>query len=171
MSLKRDAALAALALLWLTFGPIGEAVAANPVANADELVARHLDSIASPAVRAGLKTRVVQGLVHFRIVVGGAGALDGKAFLVSDGKKFQFMMKLPNTEYDGEQFIFDGQKHWVGFSTGRQTRSAFGDFVLVQSAVIDQGLFGGVLSTAWPLLNLDEREAKVSFEGPKSFTH
>ena|ERR1017187_8658426 len=51
--------------------------------------------------------------------------------------------------------------------SARQARSAFGNFVFVQDAVIREGLLGGVLSTAWPLLNLDERKAKVSFDGLK----
>jgi hypothetical protein len=167
MSTKKNAAITVLALLWSAFGLVGQALAAGPPTNADELVTQHLDSIASPSVRAGIKTRVAQGPVHFTIMVGGTGNLDGKAFIVSEGKKLQFMMKLPNNEYRGEQFVFDGDKDKVAFSTARQTRSALGNFVFVQDAVIREGLLGGVLSTAWPLLNLDERKAKLSFGGLK----
>jgi serine/threonine protein kinase/tetratricopeptide (TPR) repeat protein len=39
--------------------------------------------------------------------------------------------------------------------------------VFVQDAIIREGLLGGLLTTAWPLLNLDERKAKVSFDGLK----
>jgi hypothetical protein len=141
--------------------------AANTVSNSDELVAQHLDSISNAQNRAALKSRVVQGPVEFRILVGGAGVLDGKAVLVSEGKKFQFMVKLPNNDYKGEQFIFDGDKDSVAFSTSRQTRSALGGFVYVQDAALREGLWGGELSTAWPLLNLEERKAKISFEGLK----
>jgi hypothetical protein len=159
--------LAVLMLLWVTFGSIGKAVAANPITSADELLAQHLDSIASAAVRAGLKTRVAQGPVHYTILVGGAGVLDGKAFLISEGKKLQFMMKLPNNEYRGEQFVFDGEKDSVAFSGARQSRSGFGNFVFVQDAVIREGLLGGVLSTAWALLSLDDHKAKLNFGGLK----
>lgn len=166
ITVKRSTAVAMLALVWSAFGP-GKALAANPVSNADELVAQHLDSIASPAVRAGLKTRVVHGPLHFRLVVGGAGYLDGKAVLVSDGEKFQFFMKIASSDYNGEQVIYDGQEDSVAFSTVRQRRSDFGEFMFVQDAVIREGLLGGALSTAWPLLSLDERKAKLSFEGLK----
>ena len=94
-------------------------------------------------------------------------SLEGKAFLVSDAQKFQFMMKLASNDYNGEQIIFDGQKDSVAFSTARQGRSAFGEFVFVQDAVIREGLLGGALSTAWPLLGLDERKAKLTFDGLK----
>ncbi|MGB6386382.1 MAG: hypothetical protein WBE45_00715 [Terriglobales bacterium] len=167
MNMKKSATMAALVLLCSGFVLVGEALAANPPTNADELVAQHLDSIASAQVRAGLKTRGVQGPVHYSILVGGAGVLDGKSQIASDGKKLIFMMKLPNNEYRGEQFVFDGDKDKVAFSTARQARSSFGSFVFVQDAVIREGLLGGALSTAWPLLDLKERKAKIDFEGLK----
>jgi hypothetical protein len=165
--MKKNATLAALVVLCSAFLLVSKVVAANSATNADQVVAQHLDSIASPAVRAGLKTRVAQGPVHYTILVGGAGVLDGKAQMVSDGKKLQLMMKLPNNDYRGEQFIFDGDKDKVAFSSARQSRSPVGNFVFVQDAVIREGLMGGVLTTAWPLFNLDERKAKLSFDGLK----
>jgi hypothetical protein len=165
-NIKKNIAIAGLTL-GSVFGLVNKAVAFNPPANAQELVSQHLDSIASASVRAGLKTRVAQGPVRYTILVGGAGFLDGKTQIASDGKKLVFMMKLPNNEYHGEQFIFNGEKDSVAFSTAQQARSSFGNFVFVQDAVIREGLLGGVLTTAWPLLNLDERKAKVSFEGLK----
>ena len=166
MSFQKIAAVAALALLWPAVGPEA-ALAANPVTNADELLARHLDSIASPTIRAGLKSRVVEGTVHFAILVGGAGSLNGKAFLVSEGEKWQFMMKFASSDYNGEQFVFDGKKRKIAFATPRQTRSAFGAFLFNHDEVVREGLLGGTVSTAWPLLNLDERKAKLSFNGLK----
>jgi hypothetical protein len=164
--MKKGLKVAALALLWLAFG-FAKLPAANTVSTPDELVAQHLDSIASAQNRATLKSRAVQGPVEFKILVGGAGTLDGKAVLVSEGKKFQFMMKLQNVDYRGEQFIFDGDKDSVAFSTSRQSRSSLGSFMFVQDAAMREGLWGGELSTAWPLLNLGERKAKLDFDGLK----
>jgi hypothetical protein len=162
----KNVQIVALAVACFAFG-FAKLPAANTVSGPDELVAQHLDSIANAKERAGLKSRVVQGPVEFRILVGGAGVLDGKAVLVSEGKKFQFMMKLPNNEYKGEQFIFNGDKDSVAFSTSQQSRSALGSFMFVQDAAIREGLWGGELSTAWPLLNLGERKAKLNFDGLK----
>src|ERR1017187_804237 len=139
MNMKKNPAITALVLVCTAFVSVSKVLAANPPTNAGELVAQHLDSIASATVRAGLKTRVAQGPVHFTILVGGAGTQDGKAILVSEGKKLQFMMKFPNNEYHGEQFVFDGEKDKVAFSSARQARSAFGNFVFVQDAVIREG--------------------------------
>src|SRR5215472_12386138 len=132
----------------------------------EEIVAKHLDSIGTSSARAA-KTRVVEGPVTYRILVGGAGDLDGKSVLVSQDQKLHFMMKLNNNLYRGEQFIFDGDRDEISFSTANQTRSQFGEFVRVQDVVLREGLLGGVLSTAWPLYNLDSRKAKLSYEGMK----
>jgi hypothetical protein len=167
MSVKKSATIIALTFVLTVLGSANWALAASTVSNADELVAQHLDSIAPAAVRAGLKSRVVQGPVEYRILVGGAGVLDGKAQMASDGKKLVFMMKLPNNLYRGEQFIFNGDKDSVAYSGAQQTRSPMGSFVFVQDAVIREGLLGGALSTAWPLLDLNDRKAKLSFEGLK----
>jgi hypothetical protein len=166
MSAKKSAAIA-LVLFCSAFGIVSVAAAANPVTTADELVAQHLDSIASAKVRGEFKTRIAQGPITFKILVGGAGTLDGKAQMASDGKKLVFVMKLTNNEYRGEQFIFDGDKDQVAFSSAQKTRSAFGNFVFVQDAVIREGLLGGTISTAWPLLNLEARKPKLTFDGLK----
>jgi hypothetical protein len=163
---RKNAAVAGM-IICCTFALLSSAMATDPVTTADGLVAQHLDSIASATVRAGLKTRVAQGTVHYSILVGGAGSIDGKATVVSEGKKLQFMVKLPNNDYRGEQFIFEGAKDSVAFSSSRQSRSALGNLVFVQDAVIREGLLGGALSTAWPLLDLDDRKPKLSFEGLK----
>jgi hypothetical protein len=44
-------------------------------------------------------------------------------------------------------------------------RSQLGNFLASQSALLKHGLIGGVLSTAWPLFNLDRRDAKLSYAG------
>jgi hypothetical protein len=166
MRVGKNTAIVVLALLWMAVG-LSAAQDTKPAANADELVAKHLDSIASPEIRAGLKTRAVQGPVHFAILIGGAGTLTGKAFLVSEGNKLQLMIKLPSTDYNGEQFVFNGEKNKIGLSTSRQSRSDLGTFVFDRNEILREGLLGGTLSTAWPLLNLNERQAKLNFHGLK----
>jgi hypothetical protein len=133
----------------------------------EDIVAKHLDSIGTAQARAAAKSRVVEGSVTYKILVGGAGNLDGKSVLVSQDQKLHFMMKLNNNLYHGEQFIFDGNKDEVSFSTANQTRSQFGEFVRVQDVILRDGLLGGALSTAWPLYDLNERKAKLSYEGMK----
>ena len=133
----------------------------------EDIVAKHLDSIGTAQARAAAKSRIAEGTVTYKILVGGAGSLDGKSVLVSQDQKLHFMMKLNNNLYHGEQFIFDGNRDEISFSTANQRRSQFGEFVRVQDVMLRDGLFGGVLSTAWPLNNLNERKPKLSYEGMK----
>jgi hypothetical protein len=133
----------------------------------EDVVAKNLDSIGTAQARTAAKSRVVEGAVTYNLLVGGAGTLEGKAVLVSQEDKLHFMMKLNNNLYRGEQFIYDGKKDEISFSTANQTRSQFGEFVRVQDVVLRDGLLGGALSTAWPLYDLNQRKAKLSYEGMK----
>jgi hypothetical protein len=44
-------------------------------------------------------------------------------------------------------------------------RSPLSNFFLSHDTIFKEGLIGGVLSTAWPLLHLEERRAKLSYTG------
>jgi hypothetical protein len=150
-------------ILSLTLSAVSYAADMKP----EDIVAKHLDSIGTAQARASAKSRVVEGTVNYKLLVGGAGNLDGKAVLVSQDQKVQFMVKLNNNLYRGEQFIYDGNKDQVALTTANHTRSSFGEFVRVQDTVLREGLIGGTLSTAWPLYDLNDRKAKLSYEGMK----
>lgn len=134
----------------------------------EDIVAKYLGSIGSAQARSVSKSRLNQGPATFKILVGGAGTLDGKGVLISEGHKLQFMMKFLSNDYRGEQVIFDGNKVKVAASTSAQSRSALGEFVFSQDAIVREGLLGGELSTAFPLLDLEDRKPKLSYEGEKT---
>jgi hypothetical protein len=117
--------------------------------------------------RAAAKTRVVQGAAAYRIVVGGAGQADGKTGLVSEGRKLRFIMKFPKVDYRGENLVFNGDAIGVAFANSNQSRSPLASFIFTQEVIIRDGLLGGVLSTAWPLLNLADHKPKLTLEGLK----
>jgi hypothetical protein len=142
--------------------------AAEPVVSAEQIVTNHLNSIGAEAVRSGGQGRVAEGVAQFRILTGGSATLDGKSVLVSTGRKFQFMMKFPNNDYHGERIVFDGDRVQIAGATAQQARSIFGEFLRTQDVAIKEGLLGGTLSTSWPLLNLNDRKAKISYEGLKA---
>jgi hypothetical protein len=142
--------------------------AADAVPKADELLAKHLEAIGPADARSAVRTRVAQGSAVYRLVVGGGGRTEGKTGLVSEGRKLRFMMKFPEGgDYKGENIVFNGNAVGMAFSTANQSRSPFSYFVAAQDIIIKDGLFGGVLSTAWPLLNLPDRKAKLTVEGLK----
>ena len=144
------------------------AVAAEKISNPEELVAKHLESLGTAQARSDAKSRADEGTVQFRVVSGGVGQIDGQSVLLSEGRKVLLMMKFPNNDYRGERFIFDGDRIEIRGAMPNQSRSTLGEFVYVQDAIIKEGLLGGALSTAWPLLKLDEHKAKLSYDGLKN---
>jgi hypothetical protein len=132
----------------------------------EDVVAKHLDSIGSADAR-NAKSRITEGAVTYKILVGGSGQADGKVVFVSEGVKRQFLMKINDRNYHGEQFIFDGDKDQVSFSLTQQKRSQFGEFLFTQPVPLREGLLGGLLASGWPLLDLSSRESKLSYQGLK----
>ena len=133
----------------------------------DNLVARHLDSIASAETRAAIKSRVVQGKLKFTVLVGGGGFIEGTWGRVSEGQKSNFVMRFNRGDWRGEQFVFNGDKAYVAAKTASQRRSVFGDFVHSQDYIVKEGLLGGELSTAWALGNLEANHPKLTYAGIK----
>jgi hypothetical protein len=131
----------------------------------DQLLSRHLESIGKPDARAAAKDRVVQGSASYRILVGGSGKAEGKGGFVSEGHKIRFMAKLPLVDYRGESIAFNGDSVGVAFANANQTRSPFGTFILTQGVIVRDGLLAGVLSTSWPLLDINDRRATLTLDG------
>jgi hypothetical protein len=108
----------------------------------------------------------VEGRIHFTFQPAGTGTQDGKQTFASQGDKTHFYLSLPNPTYRGERFIFDGTKASVADITPG-IRSSLGEFVHVQDRITKVGLWGGVLSTDWVLLNAEQRHPKLSYAGLK----
>jgi hypothetical protein len=133
----------------------------------EEIVTNCLSSIGTPEAREAAKTRILAGTVQMVYRLGGSGQLSGKVNMLSEARKFRFGMNLGALDYPGDQFAFDGDKATVGQIRSR-VRSAFSDFLYNNDAVIKEGLLGGTLSTAWPLLDLKGRQGKVEYNGLKT---
>jgi hypothetical protein len=134
---------------------------------AADVVARHLASLGKPEVRSASKSRVVEGGTTYRVLVGGSGAIDGRAVFASEGQKSNLLLKINTIEYRGEQFICDGQKTFTAGTYSDKSRSELGDFLRGEDIVIREGLLGGALSTGWSLADPDLRSAKLKYEGIK----
>lgn len=159
---KTQLALMILPILGLVVCSTAAAVSRS----ADEIVKQHLQSLGSPEARTA-KSRVVEGSAIYKLLVGGSGQIQGKAVLVSERQKLHLLLKVNANEYRGEQFICDGERTNVAGTYADKTRSEFGEFVRTQDVMLREGLLGGVLSTAWPMLDADVRKAKVNYEGEK----
>ncbi len=136
----------------------------------EDILSSYLASIGDAKARAVVKSRVVEGTTQFNVLTGGSGtATNGTAIIASEGRMSQLMMKFASSNYQGERFICDGNRVSVAPATDARTRSNFGQFVYIQDILLREGLLAGELTTAWPLLNLDERKPKLIYEGLKTF--
>lgn len=132
----------------------------------DDLVSQHLQAIGPAAARDAAKTRVVKGAATYRILVGGSGREEGTVGFVSEGHKLRLVLRVPGN-YRGENALFSGDVAQVAFSNSDQTRSPLGSFLVTNDVILQDGLLGGSLSTAWPLQDITDRGAKLVYEGLK----
>jgi hypothetical protein len=132
---------------------------------AEDVVAKHLEAIGPDASRASDRSRVAVGAA--RAVFkgsGSSGAIDGRAVFGSVQNKVLMAMAFTAPNYPGDKFGFDGKKLTIAYQSPG-VRTTLGHFLLTNSSIVKEGLMGGTLSSAWPLLNLAERGAKVSYSG------
>lgn len=133
----------------------------------EDIVAKHLDSIGTAEARAAVKSRVVQGKLTFKVLVGGGGSVEGTWGRVSQQRKSNFVMRFGIGNYRGEQFVYDENKTYIAADTSSLKRSRFGEFVHSQDYIIKEGLLGGELSTGWALQTLDQNGARLVYGGLK----
>jgi hypothetical protein len=133
----------------------------------EDVLQKHLDSVGTPEVRAAAKSRVIEGTVAYRVLVGGSGEIQGKAVMVSEGDKLQMLLKINALKYHGERFVRDGDKTFVAGTYDNKTRSEFGEFLRAEDIPLREGLLGGVWSAGWPLLDLNASKGKFRYDGLK----
>ena len=129
------------------------------------LVSRHLEAVGSASARQSIKSRFAAGTVKFVGRIGTTANLEGSIGFVSLRPKTRYSIKFPTTDYPGEQMCFDGKNVEVG-SLPAGKRSALSLFIQQQDLVLKDGLMGGVLSTAWPLMK-DPVPARLEFKGAR----
>jgi hypothetical protein len=144
----------------------GAASAQEKKLTLEELIAHHLDSIGGAQARSFPKNRVVSGTVKLISRVGTSMTIDGEAAMASSGARLRYSMKFPSPTYTGEQFGFDGSKVLTGHLPSG-ARSPLSLYLEQQSLMLRDGLLGGTLSTAWPLLRLDQVKPKLEYRGLK----
>ena len=132
---------------------------------ADDVLAKHLESIGPVTARSDQKSRVIVGTARatFR-ARNTSGAIDGRTVLASINRKVMLGMGFSAPNYPGEKFGFDAKKLTIGYLRPG-IRSTLGNFIEQHSDIFKEGLMGGTLTTAWPLLNLQERGAKLEYSG------
>lgn len=137
----------------------------------EDVIARHLASIGTAEALAAVKSRVIVGNTTARLKLTNAPIeISGPVQLASEGDKVLLAMIFNSANYAYEKAGFDGRDLTVGvLQSGR--RSVLSDFFFAHEAIFKQGLIGGVLSSAWPLLNAGSKNLKLSYGGTKKINN
>ncbi|HEY6246508.1 MAG TPA: hypothetical protein VIX17_21315 [Pyrinomonadaceae bacterium] len=133
---------------------------------AEDVVAKHLESLGTAEARTAVKSRVMQGSVLATVRIGGGGQLKGGAVMASQGPMSLIGLIFGTQDYGNEKMAFDGNKLTLG-ELRPGTRTRFGGFLLTHDILFKEGLIGGTLSSAWPLLDLENRKPKLRYAGTK----
>jgi hypothetical protein len=131
-----------------------------------EVIAKHLESIGSAEARARVRGTQIKGNASVTVRQCGEGQVDGQVLIGSSGKMNLIDMKFDTPAYPYEQLRFDGKSlHVSQFRPG--SRTCLGQFFLSHDDVFKEGLVGGTLTEAWPLLDVGERNPKLEYSGLK----
>ena len=132
----------------------------------EDVIAKHLESLGSAEARGSVKSRVMQGTVLATVRIGGGGQLKGGAVMASQGPMSLIGLIFGTQDYGNEKMAFDGNKLTLG-ELRPGTRTRLGGFLLTHDIMFKEGLIGGTLSSAWPLLDLADRKPKLRYAGTK----
>lgn len=133
---------------------------------ADEVIAKHLESIGSAENRAALKDATMAGTVRYNVLRAGGSGGEGKVVISSDTSKMLMGMSLTIPSYPGERIVFDGKKLKVDYVTSN-VRSYLGDFVYRYPETVNRALFGGALTSAWVFYDPTFRKSRIESDGIK----
>jgi len=131
-----------------------------------EVVAKHLESIGPAEARAELQSVIARGTSLVTLRLGGQGQAAGQAVVASQGHMNLINMVFEAGDYPIERIAFDGKNiHTSQIRPAVPTRLA--QFILSADEIFREGLIGGTLSVAWPLLNVADRNPKLEYAGLK----
>lgn len=141
-------------------------VRADNKLTAEDLVAKHLESIGTAEARARVKGTKITGNATVTVKLCGEGQVDGQVVMASQDAANLINMNFDMAAYPHEALRYDGKKLTVS-QLRPGTRTCLANFFLTHDVMFKEGLVGGVLSESWSLLNLQERNPKLEYGGLK----
>ena len=147
-------------------GEVASSAGLSDKPTADEIIAKHLDSIGPANARATAGTRVMSGTSQVTFRSRGIAQGEGGAVMASDGTKSMVGMKFESSQYPYEKIGYDGNKV-TAYQLHPGDYSSLGNFALATPEMFKEGLLGGTLSSAWPFLDLSNKKMKLEVAGTK----
>src|SRR4030095_13407703 len=133
--------------------------------SAEDIIAKHLDSIGTKVVREKIKNLTAVGFSEFEsknpAVKGG-----GRAVVVSEANNLLFAMGFNSKDYPYEKIGYFRSKVSIPYVNAGK-RSLLGTFLMEHNNLLSEGLFAGVISRRWPFLTTDKRLPKLKAQGIK----
>lgn len=129
---------------------------------AEDVLAKHLNSIGSVKNRNSVTSRIILTNLKFRRQ--SSGTYGGKAVIASSKDGTIFGMTLDSNDYPLDKFSFDGKKVKVGYIKPG-SRSVLGGFILSYEELMKEGLLGGTFSSSWSLLDSSAKKSKLFYKG------
>ncbi|HKO97197.1 MAG TPA: hypothetical protein VJU86_09410 [Pyrinomonadaceae bacterium] len=164
MSFKPTIFLALLSVMLLGSSSV---VQGDQKMKAEEVVARHIESLGPVAQLSGIKTRIAVGTVVVNFRTPSVGQAHGRIVMASAGEKHLIGMIFDNSQnYPQEKIGYDAKNVTVSY-VRPGLRSTLGDFLETHRSIVKQGLVGGSLTQAWPLLDLESNKFKLENAGTK----
>jgi len=131
-----------------------------------ELIAKHLESIGSTEARSRVSGMKIKGTCLLTVRQGGTGQVDGEAVMASQGNMNLINMTFNSPDYPYESLKYDG-KTFIASQFKPGLRTSLAQFFLTNDVLFKEGIVGGILSASWPLLNLQEKNPKLQYQGLK----
>jgi hypothetical protein len=139
----------------------------------EQLIAEHLKSIGEPGALSPIKSITLLGTSEVDFILGMSGQMSGTAMVISEGPNMALVMKFQDINYPGEYFAYNGKTVSVG-NMKPGLKSPIADFIFRYNKVMKNGMVGGVLSNAWPLLDIKKNKPnmkirKTKFDGTEVY--
>ncbi len=133
---------------------------------AEDIVAKHVESIGSAEKRAAMTSMMAVGDATVVFVTQKNQTAIGRIVVASTGPKMFLGLNLNAADYPQEKFSFDGKDAHVAY-VRLSERSVLGNFLLSNKGLIEDSLLGGTLFSSWSLANPNDNKAKISGGGTK----
>ena len=146
------------------FGLFASNLFAQDKISLEQLLTKHLESIGTAEARSANKSMMIIGTSKAVFRGRGGGTTEGIVVLASQDEKNLIGMKFDNSSYPFEKMGYDGSEFSVGYVTPG-VPSTLGQFLRINENAFKHGILGGTLSTSWELLDFDEKQAKLKYNG------
>ena len=145
--------------LSVTLAMLSGVVAAQNL-KAEEIIAKHINSLGAKEKRDALKTIMAIGASEFEsnvpVIKGG-----GRAVVVSNQNNFFSIISLNSREYPFEKIGFFDGKSSLPFTTAGN-RSLLGAYLAEHQKILGDGLYSGVMSLRWPFRDEEGKRPRIT---------